>query len=68
MFSLDRALAMARLARMPVLCAVLPLLFCAQAAPAQDLTLSDALTRVASGDPVVAANVAQLQAAKAAIA
>lgn len=34
---------------------------------AQDLSLSDALSRVASGDPVVAANAARLQAAQAGI-
>ena len=34
---------------------------------AQDLSLSDALSRVVSGDPVVAANAARLQAAEAAI-
>ncbi|EQB00739.1 TolC family protein [Sphingobium yanoikuyae] len=68
MFSFDRARAHARLAKMPVLCAVLPLFLYAQAASAQNLTLSDALARVASGDPVVAATAAQLQAANAAIA
>lgn len=34
---------------------------------AQDLSLSDALSRVASGDPAVAANAARIQAADAAI-
>lgn len=68
MFSFDRARRRARLAGIPVLCAALPLLFYTQAASAEDLTLSDALARVASGDPVVAANAAQLQAANAAIA
>ncbi|WP_235600801.1 MULTISPECIES: TolC family protein [Sphingobium] len=47
---------------------MLPLFLYAQAASAQNLTLSDALARVASGDPVVAATAAQLQAANAAIA
>ncbi|MFP5432376.1 MAG: hypothetical protein ACLGIM_04550 [Alphaproteobacteria bacterium] len=34
---------------------------------AQDLSLSDALSRVATGDPAVAANAARIQAADAAI-
>jgi outer membrane protein, heavy metal efflux system len=68
MFSFDRARRRARFARLPVLCTALSLLFYAQAVPAQDLTLSDALTRAASIDPVTAANAAQLRAANAAIA
>lgn len=43
-------------------------LFVCDTAAAQELTLSDALARVATGDPAVAANAAQLQAANAAIA
>lgn len=46
----------------------LPLLFVAQAAQAQELTLGDALSRAAGSDPSVAANAAQLQAADAAVA
>src|SRR3546814_4515362 len=45
----------------------LSLLFAVPSALAQNLTLSDALSRVASGDPTIAVSAAQRQAAEAAI-
>jgi cobalt-zinc-cadmium efflux system outer membrane protein len=45
----------------------LSLLFASQTAVAQDLTLADALSRVARGDPSVAVSAAQRQAAEASI-
>ncbi|MFC3098393.1 TolC family protein [Alteraurantiacibacter palmitatis] len=68
MFHSRRARRCARLLRLPPLCGALSLLLFAQAAQAQNLTLSDALSRVAAGDPAVAANAARLEAADAAIA
>lgn len=50
-----------------LLCATFPLLLLAEAAQAQAITLADALSRVALGDPSVAANAAQLQISHAAI-
>jgi cobalt-zinc-cadmium efflux system outer membrane protein len=47
--------------------ALLPLMMITHPAAAQDLTLSDALSRVALVDPSVTANAARLQAASAAI-
>ena len=46
---------------------VLSLLLASQSAAAQDLTLAQALSRVASGDPSIAVGAAQRQAAQAAI-
>jgi cobalt-zinc-cadmium efflux system outer membrane protein len=66
MFHSRRARRCARLLRLPLFGA-LPFLLFAQAVQAQDLTLSDALSRVATGDPAVAANAARLDAADAAI-
>src|SRR3546814_20437094 len=45
----------------------LSLLFASQTAVAQDLTLADALSRVARGDPSIAVGAAQQQAAEASI-
>lgn len=45
----------------------LSLLFASQTVAAQDLTLADALSRVARGDPSIAVGVAQQQAAEASI-
>lgn len=50
-----------------LLCATFPFLLLAEAAQAQGITLADALSRVALGDPSVAANAAQLQISHAAI-
>jgi len=50
-----------------LLCATFPLLLLAEAAQAQGITLADALSRVALGDPSVAVNAAQLQISHAAI-
>lgn len=68
MFHSRRARRCARLLRLPPPCGVLPFLLFAQAAQAQDLTLSDVFSRVATDDPAVAANAARLEAADAAIA
>lgn len=68
MFPIPHARPVARARRTLAIGAALALLFACDVAAAQELTLTDALTRVASGDPVVAANAAQLQAANAAIA
>lgn len=68
MFHSRRARRCARLLRLPPLCGTLSLVLFAQAVSAQDLTLADALSRVATGDPAVAANAARLDAADAAIA
>jgi cobalt-zinc-cadmium efflux system outer membrane protein len=46
---------------------LVPLLLMSQAARGQDLTLADALARVASGDPTVAVNAARADAANAAV-
>lgn len=67
MFYSHRARPCVRLLRLPLYCA-LPYLLFAQVAQAQDLTLSDALSRVAAGDPAIAANAARLGAADAAVA
>src|SRR3546814_17402499 len=45
----------------------LSLLFASQTAVAQDLTLADALSRVARGDPSIAVGAAQRKAAEASI-
>lgn len=68
MFSIFVARPPARLRRALAIGAALAALSAPSIGTAQDLSLSDALSRVASGDPVVAANVARLQAAEAAIA
>lgn len=68
MSNTSRARRCARLLRLSCTYCALPLIVFAQAVQAQDLTLSGALSRVASGDPAVAANAARLQAANAAIA
>lgn len=67
MFHFGHVRQRARLFRLSLLFGALPLLLCAQAAQAQELTLSDTLSKVAIGDPSVTANAAQLQAASAAI-
>lgn len=50
-----------------VIGSALSLLFASQTAVAQDLTLADALSRVARGDPSIAVSSAQRQAAEASI-
>jgi cobalt-zinc-cadmium efflux system outer membrane protein len=50
-----------------VIGSALSLLFASQTAVAQDLTLADALSRVARGDPSIAVSTAQRQAAEASI-
>ena len=67
MFSLLVARPSARLRRTFAISAALATLSAPSIGAAQTLSLSDALSRVASGDPSVAANAARLQAADAAI-
>ncbi|MES2066158.1 TolC family protein [Sphingomonas sp. ID1715] len=67
MFSLLVARPSARLRRTLAISAALATLSAPSIGAAQTLSLSDALSRVASGDPSVAANAARLQAADAAI-
>jgi cobalt-zinc-cadmium efflux system outer membrane protein len=68
MFSLDRARSGARPFRIRPLHGLLPFIFIAQSAVAEPLTLGEALSRVASGDPILAANAANMDVAKATIA
>ena len=58
----------ARVRRALAISAALAALSAPSIGAAQELSLSDALSRVASGDPVVAASAARVQAAEAAIA
>ncbi|TWH91979.1 TolC family protein [Sphingobium wenxiniae] len=67
MFSIFVARPSARVRRALAIGAALAALSAPSIGTAQDLSLSDALFRVASGDPVVAANAARLQAAEAGI-
>ncbi|HWW58814.1 MAG TPA: TolC family protein [Sphingopyxis sp.] len=66
MFFLYRARFGAHVARGALLCGA-ALLAAAQPARAQNLDLNDALSRVATSDPAIAANAARLEAADAAI-
>jgi outer membrane protein, heavy metal efflux system len=67
MLSIFTARPPARVRRALAIGAALAALSAPSIGAAQDLSLSDALSRVASGDPVVAANAARLQAAEAGI-
>lgn len=67
MFSYHRARFGAHAARRALLCGSALLAACALPAQAQNLSLDDALSRVATSDPAVAANAARLDAADAAI-
>ncbi|MEQ8312298.1 MAG: TolC family protein [Sphingopyxis sp.] len=67
MFSFSRARYGARVSRGLLLCGSVLLAAAAQPALAQNLTLEAALARVATSDPVLAANAARLDAADAAI-
>lgn len=67
MFSLHRARFGARAARGALLCGGVLLAAAAQSAGAQNLSLDEALSRVATSDPAIAANAARLDAADAAI-
>lgn len=67
MFSTNVARRLARLAPALAAGAALCAILAASAAAAQDLSLSEALWRVAGGDPVIAANAARLEAAEAGI-
>lgn len=68
MFSIFVARPSARLRRALAIGATLAALSAPSTGAAQALSLSEALSRVANGDPIVAANAARLQAAEAAIA
>lgn len=68
MFYTRRARQRVRPLRLPLFCGVLPAILFAQAAQAQDLTLSEGLSRIATADPTVAANAARIDAADAGIA
>ena len=67
MFSFHRARSGARAARRAMLCGAVLLIVVAQPASAQTLGLDEALSRVATNDPAIAANAARLEAADAAI-
>lgn len=67
MSNLLRARVRARFISALAVGSALSLLFASHSARAQDLTLSDALSRVASGDPAIAVSAAQRQAAEASI-
>ena len=67
MFSVIVTRPSARLRRALAIGAALAALSVPSIGAAQELSLSDALSRVAAGDPTVAANAARLQAAKAAV-
>ncbi|MBU7590293.1 MAG: TolC family protein [Sphingopyxis terrae] len=67
MSSIFAARPRARVRRALAIGAALAVLSAPSIGEAQDLSLSDALSRVAGGDPVVAANAARLQAAEAGI-
>ncbi|SLJ88861.1 TolC family protein [Novosphingobium mathurense] len=68
MFSYPSARLAVRLIRLAPPCAVIPLVLSAQAASAQGLTLSEALSRVATTNPALQVNAARLEAADAAVA
>lgn len=57
----------ARSPRMPLAGAVISFLLLSQPASGQDFTLSDAFSRVATGDPAIAVAAAQIEAANAAV-
>lgn len=67
MFSIYRACSGARAVRRVLLCGVALLAATAQPAWAQNLSLDEALLRVVTADPALAANAARLEAADAAI-
>jgi cobalt-zinc-cadmium efflux system outer membrane protein len=67
MFSTPCARSGARAARRAMLCGAVLLVFTVQPASAQTLGLDEALSRVATSDPAIAANAARLEAADAAI-
>lgn len=67
MFSFHRARSGARAARRAMLCGAVLLILVAQPASSQTLGLDEALSRVATSDPAIAANAARLEAADAAI-
>lgn len=67
MFSFHRARSGARAARRAMLCGAVLLVLVAQPASAQTLGLDEALARVTTSDPAIAANAARLEAADAAI-
>ena len=67
MFSIPCARSGARAARRAMLCGAVLLVFTVQPASAQTLGLDEALSRVATSDPAIAANAARLEAADAAI-
>jgi cobalt-zinc-cadmium efflux system outer membrane protein len=67
MFSFHRARSGAHAARRAMLCGAVLLVFAVQPASAQTLGLDEALSRVATSDPAIAANAARLEAADAAI-
>lgn len=67
MFSFHRARSGARSARRASLCGCALLVAAMQPASAQNLGLDEALSRVATSDPAIAANAARLEAADAAI-
>lgn len=67
MFSFHRARSGARSARRAMLCGAVLLVLLAQPASSQTLGLDEALSRVATSDPAIAANAARLEAADAAI-
>lgn len=67
MFSIPCARSGARAARRAMLCGAVLLVFTAQPASAQTLGLDEALSRVATSDPAIAANAARIEVADAAI-
>lgn len=67
MFSFHCARSGARAARRAMLCGSVLLVLVAQPASAQTLVLDEALSRVATSDPAIAANAARVEAADAAI-
>lgn len=67
MFSISRACFGARAVRRALLCGAALLVATAQPASAQNLSLDEALSRVATADPAIAANAARLDAADAGI-
>lgn len=67
MFSKSRARSGARAARRAMLCGGVLLAAVAQHAWAQNLSLDEALSRVATSDPAIAASAARLEAADAAV-
>lgn len=67
MFHHWHALGRVHPARLVLLCGITTLLWLPWPASAQDLTLSSALSRVASADPLLQSNSAQLRAADAAV-